>query len=75
MSYTFAMSCPRNALPDVAGWNHAITRSGFDLALEEFDWQTHSGFLPATMLGVRTGFEIAVGFQDVDSIVSIDLHS
>ncbi len=58
MSVTLAIMIAEKDLPTVHVWNSEIARRGFDVRLDSFQWASHSGMLPATMLGVRTGFEL-----------------
>lgn len=60
MSVTLYVSCKKASLPSRQKWQEAIKSAGFDLVLDNFDWRTHSGFLPVTFNGERSGFELLV---------------
>jgi hypothetical protein len=44
-------------LNSIAEWQAAIEAQGFALKLDDTDFETHSGFLPAKLNGKLTGFE------------------
>ncbi|MEL7472860.1 MAG: hypothetical protein AAGK04_06025 [Planctomycetota bacterium] len=54
---------PKASLPAPKAWNEAIASLGYDMTLDDFDWDTFSGFLPCRLVGVSTGFEL---FKDVE---------
>ncbi|MFO0857287.1 MAG: hypothetical protein U0640_08035 [Phycisphaerales bacterium] len=58
MSFEFAILTTPERLPKWDAWNAALQQNGFDIALDNFEWNGWSGFLPAQLLGVRTGFEL-----------------
>lgn len=60
MSVTLYVSCPKSALPTRDRWQAAIEAADFDVVLDDFNWRTHSGFLPASYQGRSSGFEIMV---------------
>lgn len=58
MSYEFGITTTPSRLPSSAAWNAALRDAGFDIELDSVDWATHSGFLPARIGGLRSGFEL-----------------
>jgi hypothetical protein len=60
MSATLYVSCKKSALPTRAAWQASIKKAGFDLVLDNFEWKTQSGFLPAKYKGEASGFECMV---------------
>jgi len=60
MSVTLYVSCKKSSLPTRAKWQSAIEKAGFDLVLDDFDWPSQSGYLPARYRGEESGFECMV---------------
>jgi hypothetical protein len=60
MSVTLYVSCKKSSLPTREKWQTAIKKAGFDLVLDNFDWRTQSGYLPAKYRGEKSGFECMV---------------
>lgn len=59
MSLSLYVSCRKTDLPSWSKWQESISAAGFDLALNQFDWRSHSGgFLPAKFRGRASGFEL-----------------
>ena len=57
MSVTLYVSCKKSSLPTRDQWQAAITKAGFDLVLNPFEWKSQSGFLGAKYKGEKSGFE------------------
>lgn len=87
MAYSCWVLIDKTRLPSVAELAQAIDQSGFPLRIDtDWDWRTHSGWLPAVFSGRESGFEIyfesltaeaaraarAAGFPTVDSAVVIE---
>lgn len=45
-------------LPTARQWSDAAQSSGYDVAFEAFDWNTHTGYLPTKFCGRPSGFEL-----------------
>lgn len=87
MAYSCWVLIDQTRLPSVAELAQSIDRSGFPLRIDtDWEWTTHSGWLPAAFSGRESGFEIwfesltaeasraasAAGFPTVDSAVVIE---
>lgn len=59
MSHAFTVRCDKSKLPTAAQLNDAIADLGFDIRICDFAW-TESGFLPTSLAGRGTGFELFV---------------
>lgn len=58
MSYDLNVYLPRHKMPTPAGWQAAIITAGFPVELyQDFDVESHTGFLPAPVNGQMSGFE------------------
>jgi hypothetical protein len=68
MSFEIRLPVHRSGLPSPAQWNEAIRGANFDLVLEEFDWATPGGFLPARLLGCASGFELWCNPTDDETV-------
>lgn len=75
MSYSFSISCRSDALPDSVAWNRELALAGFDLEVAQVDWAKQSGFLPAKLLGIPTGFELSASLSDDGANIEANLHS
>jgi len=49
---------PDTGLPSCEAWNGALSNLGYEVVLDAFDWDAHSGYLPAKLLGRSSGFEL-----------------
>jgi hypothetical protein len=64
MSYELHVGIRRADLPSAQAWQAAMAAMGFPIGLDEFVWGNHSGFLPATLAGTATGFELYLDTLD-----------
>lgn len=48
-------------VPSRAAWQRILDEAASGLTLDDFDPQTHNGFVPATLAGTSTGFEFYSG--------------
>lgn len=76
MSVEIAVSFASDRLVSPAKWQSAIDAHGFPLQLNDFEWNGQSGFLPATLGGASTGFELdALKASEIDQMTGVALPS
>ncbi len=76
MSVEIAVSFASDRLVSPAKWQSAIDAHGFPLQLDDFEWKGQSGFLPATLGGASTGFELDVlKASEIDQMMGVALPS
>jgi hypothetical protein len=65
MSFDLSVYLECSRLPTIEEWAAAISREGFPLTFpESVDLPSHTGYLPAVLKDVETGFELLVRVLD-----------